>query len=78
MPQIINELLGMQVNNPSEREWGRKRRREGVQATLYKQEISFVMQLAIYQLAFKKPLKPNPTNAKKAVNKRGKNVKNNF
>lgn len=50
----------------------------GVQATLYKQEISFVMQLAIYQLAFKKPLKPNPTNAKKAVNKRGKNVKNNF
>lgn len=44
----------------------------GVQATLYKQEISFVMQLAIYQLAFKKPLKPNPTNAKKAVNKRGK------
>lgn len=72
MPQIINELLGMQVNNPSERERGRKMRREGVQATLYKQEISFVMQLAIYQLAFKKPLKPNPTNAKKAVNKRGK------
>lgn len=29
MPQIINELLGMQVNNPSERERGRKRRREG-------------------------------------------------
>lgn len=29
MPQIINELLGMQVNNPSERERGRKRWREG-------------------------------------------------
>lgn len=74
MPQIINELLGMQVNNPSERERGIEVRegRRGVQATLYKQEISFVMQLAIYQLAFKKPLKPNPTNAKKAVNKRGK------
>lgn len=71
MPQIINELLGMQVNNPSERERGEERGK-GVQATLYKQEISFVMQLAIYQLAFKKPLKPNPTNAKKAVNKRGK------
>jgi len=33
-------------------------------------EISFVIQLAIYQLAFKKPLKPNPTNATKKKTKR--------